>query len=222
MSYGIIWDFDGTIVDTETPQYEVWQALYHRHGCHFEPALWGQLVGTDAGLDLLDVLAERVGPFDRAGIQRDVDRRIQERMEQAPLRPGVLAMLAAADQAGWPQAIASSSPGWWIHSFLERHRLHDFFKAVCSADDVQAVKPDPALYHLATLRLGFNRRECVAIEDSPHGAMAALKAGLTCLVVPNRSTVDLGFPPGIIRYESLKDVTLETVDRLLSRPYGAD
>ncbi|WP_338055227.1 HAD-IA family hydrolase [Sulfobacillus harzensis] len=205
-----MWDFDGTIVDTETPQFEAWQALFGEFGARLEPHVWGKMVGTVTDWDLFDVL-ERLtgGPVQRIKLERKVRRLIEKKMTEAPIRDGVGEIITEAAGRGLRQAVASSSPRWWIREFLRRHRLESYFAAIASADDVRRVKPDPEVYLTALARLKVGPLEAIAIEDSPHGSRAALQAGIPCLVVPNPSTMELPFPVGVHRLDTLKGVTLD-------------
>ena len=203
----IIWDFDGTLVDTETPQFLAWQRLFSEFGARLEADVWGKMVGTVTDWDLFDVLEGAVGQaVDRKTLMRKVERFIEENMEEAPLRPGVRRLVEQSAVEGIRQAVASSSPRWWIREFLDRHHLQGYFAAIAAADDVRRVKPDPDVYLTALSRLSVKASEAVAIEDSPHGARAALKAGLPCVVIPNPSTKDLLFPKGVLRRDSLQGI----------------
>lgn len=203
----IIWDFDGTLVDTETPQFLAWQQVFGEFGARLEPEVWGKMVGTVTDWDLFDVLEEALGQaIDRRTLMRQVERLIAANMEEALLRPGVLALVEQSDGLGIRQAVASSSPRWWIRKFLSHHGLQGYFSVIAAADDVRRVKPDPEVYLTALSRLSIRASEAVAIEDSPHGARAALAAGIQCVVIPNPSTQDLQFPTGVLRLESLEGV----------------
>lgn len=208
MLKAIIWDFDGTIVDTETPQFDAWDLLFREYGSCVEPALWAEMVGTVTDFDLLDVLQRRVGRVDRMQASRRIGELMRSQLEGAPLRPGVRALMDAARLEGFRQGIASSSGRRWIVDYIQRHNLHESIDVIASADDVVRVKPDPAVYLSALQHLGLDRHECLAIEDSPHGAQAALRAGLWCVVVPNPSTDRLTFPAGVTKLDSLAGVTL--------------
>lgn len=209
MIRGIVWDFDGTIVDTETPQFEAWDILYQEYGVRLDPAVWGKMVGTSTEWDLFDVLEGLVGEVDRFRVDLRVRALVAERMDQAPLRPGVAALIREAGESEIRQAIASSSPRWWIHQFVVRHQLDAWLTTIASADDVLVVKPDPTVYRVALAGIQVLPAEAVAIEDSPHGSAAALAAGLRCVVVPNPSTVNLTFPAGVVRRDTLEHLSLK-------------
>lgn len=210
----VIWDFDGTIVDTETPAFQAWQAIFVKAGAHLDPLDWGLIVGTVGGVDLFDRLETQVGAVDRVAL--DQERRALQRryLASSPLRTGVQDLLDALVQAHVPCAVATSSSRWWVERFLTQHQIRDKFLALATADDVRHVKPDPEVYRLALRQLGAAGPRSVAIEDSPHGAQAALAAGIPCLVVANPSTSHLRFPPGVHRMDSLTRVTVDDLSRM--------
>lgn len=220
MLTGIIWDFDGTIVDTETPQFEAYRQVFREHGADLSFADWGRMVGTATDWDPVDALLKRRDSLDRRRLMQRLAHLINEGLHDAPLRSGVRHLLDEASQAGLVQAVASSSHRRWIDEYLRRHDLAAHFQAVASADDVVRVKPDPAVYQAALTKIGKSARDCLAIEDSPHGSRAALGAGLVCLTVPNPSTERLAFPDGIRRLATLEDITLEHLRRLHQERWG--
>lgn len=208
MREAIIWDFDGTIVDTETPMFEAWQEVFQSYGATLHPNVWGQMVGTSTDWDLLDVLERAVGTIDRLGVEQQAQQLVEQHLQEGPLREGVRALMEKALEQGVRQAIASSSPRWWIQEFIDRHALSSYIRVIASADDVLRVKPDPAVYVTALAGLGVAAPVAVAIEDSPNGSRAALAAGLACVVVPNQSTANLSFPKGIVRLNTLAGLDL--------------
>jgi putative hydrolase of the HAD superfamily len=144
------------------------------------------------------------------------------RCEDEPLLPGVADRLAEAAARGMPAAVASSSSSAWVKPWLERHGLASRFAAVCTRDDVKAVKPAPDLFLLASSRLGVPPRDCLVFEDSPNGLKAAhAAAGMWAVAVPNALTRPLQLPAHDLVLGSLADVTLDDLAaRLhdLSRP----
>ena len=108
-------------------------------------------------------------------------------------------------------AIASSSTQKWVTRNLRKFGLLDQFDAVCTRDYVAAVKPDPALYLLALERLGVTADEAIAFEDSPPGILAAKRAGLFCIAIPNQLTKDLLLDRADRRLSSLLEFDLDDV-----------
>jgi putative hydrolase of the HAD superfamily len=206
----LILDFDGTIVDTETPWYRAWQAVYAGFGAELPAALWARTVGTAGGaFDPVAHLEAQLGrPVDRAAVEAEFRRRGLALQARQGLRPGVRELLEEARAAALPVGLASNSPRAWVTGYLERFGLGGHFHAVCTGDEVVRLKPDPELYLLALRRLGVPAAAAVAVEDSPSGAAAALAAGLRCVVVPNAFTRVLRFPEGARLLPTLRGVRL--------------
>jgi beta-phosphoglucomutase-like phosphatase (HAD superfamily) len=110
---------------------------------------------------------------------------------------------------GLKVGLASSSSCAWVTGHLERLGLLSFFDCICARDNVRLTKPDPALFELAVQRLGVEPCQAVAIEDSPNGILAAKRAGLYCLAVPNELTSQLSLDQADLRVDSLAELSLE-------------
>jgi HAD superfamily hydrolase (TIGR01509 family) len=117
--------------------------------------------------------------------------------------------LQDARRLGLKIGLASSSSCAWVTGHLRRLGLLDYFDCICARDDVRLTKPDPQLYTLAASRLEVDPGEAVAIEDSPNGILAAKRAGLHCLAVPNELTRQLSLDQADLCVESLADFPLE-------------
>ncbi|MCY0875005.1 MAG: HAD family hydrolase [Firmicutes bacterium] len=214
-----IFDFDGLIIDTESPWFEIYQEIYARFGQSLTADQWSAYVGThDPNHDWYTALAPHIGQgISRAALRAEADALHKARMEKADLRPGVLDYLEAAQELGLSIGLASSSTASWVLPFLDRHGLRERFQTICTADDVLRVKPDPALYMLACQRLGVAPSDAIAFEDSPNGAKAAKTAGLACVVVPNGLTADYAFDAHDWRLASMADMAFATLLQNLQR-----
>jgi HAD superfamily hydrolase (TIGR01509 family) len=212
----LIFDFDGLIIDSETPIFRIWEEIYREHGASLSMEGWQHALGTHHGFDPFADLARRVGVrLDREVWGPRISEEHWRRCEDEPLLPGVAERLEEAAALGIPAAVASSSNSAWVRTWIERHGLAARFAAICTRDDVTAVKPAPDLFLLAARRLGVAPRECLVFEDSPNGLRAARAAGMWAIAVPNALTRALDMPPHDLRLESLADVTLaDLADRL--------
>lgn len=216
MLRAIIFDFDGTILDTEVPEYRAWQEVYAQYEVELALSAWAQAVGGPAdAFDPVEHLAQLIGrPVERDVVKMAHRRRARELSASESPRPGVVALLREARESGLRLAVASSSHRAWVDSHLERVGLADVFDTICTADDVERVKPDPALYTLALRRLGVEPHEAVAVEDSPNGMLAARHAGIPCLVVPNDLTRHFEFPTPDALLDSLHGTTVDSLSAL--------
>ena len=213
---GLLFDFDGLIVDTETPSMASWQELYREHGHELPVEQWITLVGTiGARFDPYAHLEELAGPLDRAAVlerRRDHELSLTDVEE---LRPGVLDYLEEAERRGLRKAIVSSSTREWIDRHLRRLERAEHFHAIVAADhDVARAKPAPTLYLEALDVLSLAPGEAIAFEDSPNGIKAAKAAGIFCVAVPNSVTAALGLDEADLVLDSLAYLPLaEVIER---------
>jgi HAD superfamily hydrolase (TIGR01509 family) len=211
MHAGLVLDFDGTILDTEGPNYRSWAELWDDQGHQLELADWQQIIGTDGVFDPWDELERRVGgPLDPIlGLRRQSRR--DQLLKQEEVRPGIVAWLGEAEELGIPVGIASSSPNDWVEAHLESIGLRPRFACVVGRDERVPAKPDPSSYVLACQVLGADPTRSVAVEDSPHGVSAAVAAGLFTVVVPHQWTAGLDVSTADLVVSSLEVLTLSDV-----------
>ena len=204
----IVFDFDGTILDTETPDFQTWQDVYRNYDAELPLDVWLQCVGGGTDVfrpdDYLEGLLGR--EVDRQRLRTERRKLFLERVRVQPIMPGVLELIAAAERRGVRLAVASSSDRKWVEPHLERLGLRERFAAVVTSDDVERVKPDPALYRLAAQKLDVLPQRAVAIEDSYNGMLGAQRAGLRCVSVPNRVTRDSDFSTADLCLDSIASI----------------
>jgi len=217
----LLFDFDGLVVDTETPSFASWQEVYREHGQELPLERWAAIIGTIGGFEPLDYLEELHGPVDRQAVR---DRRREHELglvEIENLRPGVLEYLEEAELLGLKTAIVSSSSRSWVDRHLIRLERAEHFDEIVTADlDQERAKPRPTLYLEALERLSVSAGEAIAFEDSPNGVTAAKAAGIFTVAVPNGVTASLGLDEADLVVDSLAQMPLR---ELLGRfPGGAD
>lgn len=184
----IVFDFDGTIADTEWPIYEVALHAFRSHGLDFALEEWVKGIGLADNKSLEELLADALGEPPDPEILRAAGERRTRWNDQMVVFPGVVEVIAAANSFGIPLAVASSSPTSWVEPHLERLELKHHFVSIRTRDHVDRGKPAPDLFLAAAAALGVDPAGTVAIEDSRHGCASAKAAGMTCVVVPNRIT----------------------------------
>ncbi|MBU2664669.1 HAD-IA family hydrolase [Actinoplanes bogorensis] len=182
----LIFDFDGLLMDTESTLLESWRWEWRRHGLDLPLDGFFADHGGNVNDQRYAALAAAVGKsYDQTESHslrtayRDV---LHERLEPAP---GIREWFDQAAELGLRLAVASSSPRSWVHGYLDRAGLLDRLAVTACGDEVEAHKPDPAVYRLALDRLGIAPERGLAFEDTPHGVAAARAAGLRCVAVPN-------------------------------------
>ncbi len=150
----LIFDFDGLLIDSESPLLEIWQEIYRQYGCELTMDQWQHALGTFGGFDpYADILARTGKGPERATLQPTIRARHFELCAAMPLMPGVADVLAEARAAGLKTAVASSSAEDWVGPFLRQHGLDILLDAICTRDDVKQVKPAPDLFLLAAERM---------------------------------------------------------------------
>ena len=213
----LILDFDGTILDTESPAWESTAQIWADWGVELPMDWWLEGMGTDRKTSWVEELEDRVGhPLDQDSILQ-ARQEIKNRMtEQQPILPGVTDLLDAASRRGISSAIGSSSLHAWVDQHLKRVGLYDQFSHIVCRDDVSGVsKPAPDVFLRALDLLQVDPGAAAVIEDSPNGLKAALAAGLRTVVVPNPLVKALNFSGAFARYDSLDELTPETLLNLL-------
>ena len=206
----LVFDFDGTILDTETPVYESWADTYRMAGA--EPISlerWLQDIGKadGFGIDIRGELCDQLG-VDALSAQVE-ERRMSmchEMISAQPIREGVEHWIDAALSRNIALAIASSSPTSWVEGHLERVGLRSHFSALSCADPDVPGKPDPAVYVGACQALGVDPGAALAIEDSTHGVSAAIAAGMRCIAAPGPITASMEFGHATVHVASLADL----------------
>lgn len=185
----VLWDMDGTLVDTEPLWNEVQRRLVAAHGGTWSEELAASLVGQ-----ALDVGARRL---QAAGLDLPVDEIIAVTMAEVargvaaetPWRPGARELLTELGEAGVPCALVTMSHAPLADTLLEVAPAGVLELSV-TGDQVSRGKPDPEAYALALDRLrarhpDIDPARCLAVEDSPVGVRAAMAAGLTTVGVPS-------------------------------------
>jgi HAD superfamily hydrolase (TIGR01509 family) len=210
MIKALVFDFDGLILETETPIFRSWQEIYRSYSCELSLDEWIVNIGTmEEAFDPVASLEQRTGQtIDRAQILTWRQRRELELIHSQPVMPGVREYLESARRLGLKVGLASSSSCDWVVGHLERLELIGYFDAIAASDDVLRTKPDPALYRTAVEWLGVAPEQAVAFEDSLNGLIAAKRAGLHCVVIPNALTHHLNLEQADLRLESLEEMPL--------------
>ena len=217
MVKALLFDFDGTLVDTESVDLRSWREVFEQHGVELPEDRFALRIGTLSGPDELDELdALLASPCDRDAVQTARRAREHELLELEPLRPGVAEYLAEARRLGLSVAIVSSSGEEWIASGLTRLGCADGWTCIVSANgDRERAKPSPLLYREALATLGVRADEAIAFEDSPNGITAARAAGIFCVAVPNAVTAALDVSHADLVVRSLEELPLTRLLQLV-------
>ncbi|MGW4485690.1 HAD family hydrolase [Amycolatopsis sp. NPDC004368] len=189
----LIFDFDGTLADTEAAVLQSWQEMFRSHGHELPLDVWHTVIGTqNTAATMFELLAAHVTDLDPEQVRPGMRARVHELLVAEGPREGVLGYLDEAAERDLKLGVASSSSGGWVHGQLERLGLAERFTAVATGDR-HAAKPRPDTYLAALATLEIPAQEAIAFEDSPHGVSAAKAAGIPTVAVPNAITAVLDF-----------------------------
>lgn len=212
---GIIFDFDGVLVDTEWAIYQSWVHLFAREGQEIPIPVYSPCLGAGyTHWNPADYLEELTGK--RYDWEKETPARqamLEADLERMGLMDGALDLLDWCEAQGIGLTVASSSSRRWVQGWLERLGIYHRFAGVFTRTDGYAVKPSPALFEAARLCLGLEKEECLIVEDSENGTVAAQNAGIPCIAIPNRMTADCDFSRAAYRCDSLRSM-LDTLRSL--------
>ena len=203
---GIIFDFDGVLVDTEWAIYQSWVHLYAREGQEISIATYAPCLGAGySHWDPAAHLEKLTGKhYDWAAETPARQARLEADLERMGLMDGATELLDWCAGQGIGLTVASSSSRRWVQGWLERLGIYHRFAGVFTRTDGYPVKPNPALFEAAQQCLGLQKNECLIIEDSENGTIAAQNAGIPCVAIPNRMTENSDFSRAAYRSASMR------------------
>ena len=189
--HAVVFDFDGIVLDSETPEYESHRRIYERCGASLTVQEWCDAVGmwNEKHDELRFAALRERSPRapERDAYHTERHRIFDELIPAAPMR-GIRELLVALAEQGVPAAIASTSPARWVRPSVERIGVASLFRAIVTGDEVPRRKPAPDVYLEAARRLGVDPAHAVAIEDSGPGVAAARAAGMRVVAIPHLLT----------------------------------
>lgn len=218
--YAVIWDVDGTLVDTGELHFEAWQKMTDHLGRPFtrddftvtfgrrNPEILRYLFGDRFSDAEIDALGERKEQLYRQEAERGID-----------LLPGVTRLLQGLHEQGIRQAIGSSAPRGNLELILRLTRSAAYFGAVVAMEDTRRGKPDPEVFLTAAHRLGVAPERCIVFEDAIAGVEAAKAGGMQCVGVTfvGHHPEDKLRAAGADRIvRSFEEVTTEEIVRMLA------
>jgi beta-phosphoglucomutase len=220
--YAVIWDMDGTLVDTAELHFAAWVALaaeLHKPFTRADfaatfgrrnPEIIRQVFDPSATDDAVAELGGRKEEFYRAQARKGVD-----------LLPGVRALLNGLHEAGFKQAIGSSAPRANLDLILRLTHIEAVLDAVVSMEDTQRGKPDPQVFLVAAAKVGVEPARCLVMEDAVAGVEAAKAGGMKSIAVTfvgHHNSDRLKAAGADLVVKTLEEVALQTVKQILGIP----
>ena len=209
---GIIFDFDGTVLDTETPELNAWLEVFSKYEVQFPMDFYIENVGAGQFTDFItDTLIEQYSSeeLDKEDILNEFLNEARIFLLKEKVLPGIMDYLHEASINDIKLAIASSSNAEWVRSNLKRLNIIEYFDSIVTSDDVSYLKPKPDLFLCALANLGLSKHQVIVIEDSLNGVEAAKSAGLFTIAVPNKVTMNFDFSHADVILEKLSDLPFQ-------------
>ena len=214
MLRALIFDFDGLLVDTETVLIDAWEQMHALDGLPCDRAVLHHIVGhTDVIYDYWSAYSPEIS---RATLETRYRETARELTLAAPPLPGTIDLLNAARAAGLRIGLASNSTHTHVEGHLEHRGMRGYFDFIACRDDVTIGKPEPDVYLHALQGLKVEPSAALAFEDSVPGHVAAHRAGLRVVVIPNPSTGHCEFAHAWLKLKSMADKSLADLVRQFS------
>ena len=216
--HGLLWDMDGTLIDTEPYWMETETELVERYGKTWTQEQAFGLVGNALPVSGAMIVEQTGIPLSPDEVVDALLEGVIARMSQhIPWRPGAKELLTEAVDAGLPCALVTMSYASFARVLVDSLPAGTF-EVLVTGDMVTKGKPDPEAYTRAAYELGLRPEHCLAFEDSATGARAATAAGVPTVAIPHLVAVpDL---PGLTKISSLKGVRLADLGQLAERAHA--
>jgi beta-phosphoglucomutase len=221
--FAVIWDVDGTLVDTAELHFQAWLTLMQQVGKPFTRAEFAATFGLRNADILRRLFGKGLTDEEAAelGDRKEVFYRAAARQHGVTLLPGARALLEGLRTARFKQAIGSSAPRENLDLILNLTDTEQFFQAIVSVEDIQRGKPDPQVFQVAADKLGVRYDHCLVLEDAVAGVQAAKAGGMRCIAIRSggqHSEAALLHGGADLIVKSLEEVSVATVRQILEKP----
>lgn len=213
MSYGVIFDMDGVLIDSGPAHYESWKQLARQHGIEVTDEQFSHAFGRPSRDIIRTLWGNDVSDDDIARYDAEKERLYREIVHgNLPLMPGVRDALAGLKDAGYTMAVATSGPRENLELVLDEGGLRPFFAATVTGFDIEHGKPAPDCFLLAADRINLQPADCVVVEDAPVGIKAGVAAGMPVIALAGTHAADRLTDAGATRVvEQLVEITADLV-----------
>ena len=205
----VLFDHDGTLVDSEPIHYQLWVQVLRRYGVMISEEVFNSVcAGMPTLANAVDLVKRYNLPVQAENLAEEKHTITKEFLAENayPLMPGVQKAIQALIKQGLTLAIVTGANQHSVGATVRTYSFDRHFAYVISADDVQKSKPAPDCYLLALEKLGLRPEECLAIEDTEHGLRAASQAGIPCLVLPTELSMNHDFSLATVVVKEMSQV----------------
>ena len=214
MIKAVLWDLDGTLVDSAEFHWQAWRDVMAEAG---SPITYEQFVhsfGKRNDLILSGWLGKESDPERMRQLSEEKESRFRAHVRAHGIEPlpGVREWVARLHAEGWRHAIATSAPRLNLDTLVDAMQMRQYFAADVAAEDVMHGKPDPEVFLLAASRLGADPGRSIVVEDAPTGIEAGRRAGMRTIGVSLMHTLSAAD----VCVRTLPDLPADTFDQLIN------
>lgn len=214
----VIFDMDGVLVDSERLYMLSEQMVLKDYGVEVDPFYFRKFCGTTQDFIWSNVLEEFSLNVPLDEIKEAGRKKLDEvfTTQELPLISGVLDLLKELEYSKIPLAVASSSSKFLIETHLNTLKIADYFESYHSGEEVKQSKPEPDVFLKAAKELSVDPQNCLVIEDSRNGVLAAKAAGMKCIGFNNEAFPPLDLSEADKIVTSLNDITIDVMKSLFN------
>jgi HAD superfamily hydrolase (TIGR01509 family) len=218
MEYGLIFDMDGVLVNSNPFHKIAWGNFLIEKGYPFTDELFDTIIsGRTGNTSLGMIMGEEIPEKLISGYLKEIDQEFQQifgATEESVHFPGLFEFLDAIKSNGIKRALATSAPTGNVSQAIDKLGLQNYFHVIIDKNDVTRGKPDPEVYLTTLARLGVSKANCLVFEDSKAGVQAALAAGLRVIGISSSHTEEELLEEGVTMV--IKDFTNLSLNDILN------
>ncbi|HOP95622.1 MAG TPA: HAD family phosphatase [Dictyoglomaceae bacterium] len=206
---GIIFDMDGLMFDTERIGYFLWKKAGEEFGINLTEDIFLETIGVNIQKtkEILEKYFGKEHPFEE--IYKRKIKLTEEYIEKngVPLKEGLLDLLQFLEEKNIKKAVATSTEREYAEYLLEKAKIKEKFDVIVCGDDISKSKPEPDIFLCTAQKLNVNPKECIVLEDSDAGILAAKRAHMIPILIPDfkkpsSKTIEIAYKV----FNSLKEV----------------
>lgn len=178
MLTALLFDLDGTIVETDSIHFQIWRDMLREYGLDIDRPFYQSKISGRLNPDIVQELLPQLSEAERAQFVWDKEAEFRNRADALTRMPGLSEILAWTDEQRLKRAVVSNAPRENVRFMLGALHLEEAFPTIVLGDDLPKGKPDPLPYQEALVRLAIEAEAAIAFEDSPSGIRSAVAAGI--------------------------------------------
>lgn len=203
----VLFDHDGTLIDSESLHYDLWCQVLANYNINLPFEFYQKVMaGVPSDKNAIDLIAQYGLDVAAKDLEREKLTLLSAYLDKQafPLMPFAREAVVRAHEKGFLVAIVTGGTRASVERTLSTYGLASYIQTVVTVEDVTYSKPAPDCYLLALEQLGLTAAQGVAIEDTSHGARAAVDAGLSCIAIPTELSKEHDFSHATAIYPSMQ------------------